>query len=98
MAKKRVTKDFKPQDEAVAGGEHINFDALDEAEEFARMSGAPHASPILAQPSSPPNPYLSEEDQGMEMVAVVVGPPAYGSPEPVTSAGKLLPLDQHPLN
>lgn len=34
----------------------------------------------------------------MEMTAAVVGPPAYGSPDPATSAGKLVPIDQHPLN
>jgi pyruvate/2-oxoglutarate dehydrogenase complex dihydrolipoamide acyltransferase (E2) component len=34
----------------------------------------------------------------MEMAPVVVGPPAYGSPDPTTSAGRLLPLEQHPLN
>jgi hypothetical protein len=34
----------------------------------------------------------------MEMTPVVVGPPGYGSPAPITSAGRLLPLDQHPFN
>jgi pyruvate/2-oxoglutarate dehydrogenase complex dihydrolipoamide acyltransferase (E2) component len=97
-AKKKVSKEFTPQDDAVADGEHINFDALDEQNEAARLAGAVHGSPILPQPSTTPNPYLSQEDQGMEMVAQVVGPPAYGSPDPVTSAGKLVPLTQHPLN
>lgn len=94
----KTKEGFNPQDDAVRDGEHINFDALQASEEAARQGGAPFASPILPQPSALGNPYLSEEDQGMEMKAVIVGPPAYGSPDPVTSAGKLLPLDQHPLN
>lgn len=100
MAQKKSKKSekFNPQDEAVRSGEHIPFDALEDAEEAARASGAPFVSPVLPQPSLLANPYLSQEDQGMEMKAVVVGPPAYGSPDPVTSAGKLVPLDQHPLN
>lgn len=89
---------FNPSDEAVRDGEHINFDALDEVEAAALAGGAAHASPILPSPSSLANPYMSEEDQGVEMTAQVVGPPAYGSPEPATSAGRLLPLNEHPLN
>lgn len=98
MAKKVNKGNFNPQDEAIRDKEHINHEALAEAEDFARHSGAPHASPILPSPSNTGNPYISEEDQGMEMVAVVVGPPQYGSPDPTTAASRLLPLDQHPLN
>lgn len=43
-------------------------------------------------------PYSSEEEVGMEMEPAVVGPPSYGSPDPDTSAGRLLPLRDHPLN
>lgn len=32
----------------------------------------------------------------MDMEKVIVGPPGYGSPDPRTSAGKLVTLDQHP--
>lgn len=48
-------------------------------------------------PSSQQNPNVSEEEQGMEMKAAIVGPPSYGSPRPETSAGRLLPLHEHPL-
>lgn len=41
--------------------------------------------------------YAPEEDWGMEMEPVIVGPPAYGSPDPATSAGRLLALRDHPL-
>jgi len=42
-------------------------------------------------------PYASEEKIGMQMEPVIVGPPAYGSPDPETSAGRLLSLRDHPL-
>jgi pyruvate/2-oxoglutarate dehydrogenase complex dihydrolipoamide acyltransferase (E2) component len=98
MARKKSQAGFNPSDEAVRDGEHIPHDALEEAAEAARQSGAPFPSPVLPQPSALNNPYMSEEDQGMEMKVAVVGPPAYGSPDPTTSAGKLVPLDQHPLH
>jgi pyruvate/2-oxoglutarate dehydrogenase complex dihydrolipoamide acyltransferase (E2) component len=44
------------------------------------------------------NPYVSEEDQDMEMTPVVMGPPGYGSPDPNTSAGVLVPIVDHPLS
>lgn len=95
-----VEKDFEqqPNDDAIAAGEHLDLDALDEANADSDTFGAPHGSPIEFQPSSRPNPYMSEEEQGMDMTPTVVGPPAYGSPDPTTSAGKLLPVSQHPLN
>lgn len=43
------------------------------------------------------NPYVSPEEQGMEMVPHVMGPPAYGSPDPNTSAATLVPIVDHPL-
>jgi hypothetical protein len=43
------------------------------------------------------NPYLSLEEQDMEMTPVVMSPPAYGSPDPATSAAKLAPLDETEL-
>jgi pyruvate/2-oxoglutarate dehydrogenase complex dihydrolipoamide acyltransferase (E2) component len=94
-----VEKDFEQQpfDEAIAAGEHIPLDELDEANADSETFGAPHGSPITFAPSNSPNPYMSEEEQGMDMKPTVVGPPAYGSPDPTTSAGKLLPLEQHPL-
>ena len=33
----------------------------------------------------------------MEMSPRVFGPPAYGSPDPLTAAGRLVPLEDHPL-
>jgi pyruvate/2-oxoglutarate dehydrogenase complex dihydrolipoamide acyltransferase (E2) component len=32
----------------------------------------------------------------MDLKPVVVGPPGYGSPDPSTQEGRLVPLDQHP--
>lgn len=32
-----------------------------------------------------------------EIEPVIMGPPGYGSPDPETSAGKLVPLSEHPL-
>jgi len=88
---------FNPQDDAIAAGEHIPETTLELSGQPGE-GGAPHPSPQLQAPSALNNPYLSEEDQNMEMEAQIVGPPQYGSPDPVTSAGQLLPLDQHPLN
>lgn len=41
--------------------------------------------------------YASEEEIGLQMKPAVIGPPAYGSPDPDTSAGRLLRLQDHPL-
>lgn len=42
--------------------------------------------------------YAPEEEIGLQMDRVeIVGPPAYGSPDPATSAGRLVPLRDHPL-
>lgn len=90
-------KRFNPQDDAIAAGEHIPETTLELSGQPGE-GGAPHPTPQLPTPSALNNPYLSEEDQNMEMEAQIVGPPQYGSPDPVTSAGQLLPLEQHPLN
>lgn len=82
-----VEEDFEkqPRDEVVENAEHLSGD--DEA----------IGAVILSEPSALASPYMSLEEQGMEMQTEVVGPPAYGSPDPVSSAGKLLPLRDHPL-
>jgi hypothetical protein len=44
-------------------------------------------------------PYASQEEIGVQIPAVeIVGPPAYGSPDPDTSAGRLVALRNHPLS
>jgi pyruvate/2-oxoglutarate dehydrogenase complex dihydrolipoamide acyltransferase (E2) component len=65
-------------------------------EEEAMPVGAPFPSVITTDPSSVPNPYRTLEEQGEEMAPVIVGPPAYGSPDPLSSTGRLIPLDVHP--
>lgn len=77
----------QPQDEAIAAGEHIDFDALEEADGLVETAQ-----------SSLKVSGMSQEEQSMDMTPAVVGPPGYGSPDPVTAAGRLLPLDQHPFN
>jgi pyruvate/2-oxoglutarate dehydrogenase complex dihydrolipoamide acyltransferase (E2) component len=72
-------------------------EALDEMRLAAERAGAPFPPAITTAPSDFMNPYVSEEEQGMEMRPAIVGPPAYGSPDPLTSAGRLLPIEQHPL-
>jgi pyruvate/2-oxoglutarate dehydrogenase complex dihydrolipoamide acyltransferase (E2) component len=83
-----VSDDFEqqPNDEVVAAGEHIDHDALEEQ------------GLVMPAPSVQNNPYVSEEEQGMEMRPTVLGPPAYGSPDPVTSVGRLVSLTSHPLS
>src|SRR5262245_8497724 len=79
--------ELQPQDEAIAAGEHIDFDALDEA--GGLVETAQSASKVSG---------MSEEEQSMDMTPAIVGPPGYGSPDPITAAGRLLPLEQHPFN
>jgi len=76
-----------PNDEAIAAGEAIDWDAQAETDALIET---PQSGTVISG--------MSQEEQGMEMTPVVVGPPAYGSPDPVTSASRLLPLDQHPFN
>lgn len=74
----------QPSDETVAAGEHINWDQLAEEE---------------TNPGGVVNPYAPPEEQGMELQPKVFGPPQYGSPDPVTSASRLVTLeDGHPLD
>jgi hypothetical protein len=41
--------------------------------------------------------YAPKEEIGLKMTPEIIGPPAYGSPDPATSAGRLVPLRDHPL-
>src|SRR5215831_2041257 len=87
----------QPADEVIAAGEHMDLDAQAEALEIERRSGALSPTGFVG-PTSYPNPYVSEEEQGMEMTPKTVGPPQYGSPDPASSAGKLMALeDGHPF-
>jgi len=43
------------------------------------------------------NPYVPQEAQDMELIPRVIGPPGYGSPDPLTNAGRLVPIEDHPL-
>src|SRR4029077_7298774 len=78
--------EIQPQDEAIAAGEAFSDEAL-EADTLIQVdqSGVKISG-------------MSEEEQFMDMPPTIVGPPAYGSPDPLSSAGRLLPLDQHPFN
>lgn len=80
-----VEDDFELQPREDIDGEHIDHEEVDA-----------WGSAGLVK-SNLDMPYMSEEEQGMEMRATVVGPPGYGSPDPVTSLGVLVPLEQHPL-
>lgn len=46
------------------------------------------------------HPSFRQEDQEMaeQLKPVIVGPPAYSSPDPETNAGALVPVEQHPFN
>jgi len=42
------------------------------------------------------NPHIPLElEDEMEMKPIVMGPPAFGSPDPATEAAKLVPLEEH---
>jgi|SRR3972149_8042953 len=51
---------------------------------------------MASAPSKKLNPNVTEELQDMELNPIVLGPPAYGSPDPRTSAGRLVPVSSHP--
>lgn len=87
----------KPADETIAAGEHMDLDAMDDALDAERAAGAPMPTGYTP-PASSPNPYVSEEMQGMEMIPKTFGPPQYGSPDPASAASRLMTLeDGHPL-
>jgi len=50
---------------------------------------------VTDNPSERLNPYV--EDQNAVILPTVMGPPAYGSPDPETSSSYLAPLVDHPL-
>jgi hypothetical protein len=83
-----VEKDYErlPNDETVEAGEQTDHEANE------LVGGV-----IMPEPSAMASPYMGWEEQGMELKTEIVGPPSYGSPDPTTSAGKLLPLRDHPL-
>jgi hypothetical protein len=49
-------------------------------------------------PTGAYSPYMSDEEQELPLKTEIMGPPSYGSPDPTTNAGQLLPLNDHPLN
>ena len=87
----------QPADETIAAGEHMDLDAMDAQVAAERAAGV--AMPTgYVPPASSPNPYVSEEMQGMEMIPKTFGPPQYGSPDPTSVASRLMTLeDGHPL-
>jgi hypothetical protein len=94
-----VEEDYEAQpDEAIAEGNQQDWEVLNELGALAARTGMPFPAGISGTPSAMQNPQMSEEEQGMEMAPIVVGPPAYGSPNPLTSGSRLLPLSMHPLN
>lgn len=89
-------EDVQPNSEAVADGEAIG-DVEGATSESTNVQAVEHTSAVALSQSALRNPYMSEEDQGVEMKPAVVGPPAYGSPSPVSGAGQLVPIADHPL-
>lgn len=86
-------------DAAIDNKEHIPFDALEEESYGSPGHVQTGVAPVLGPtPSAKGNPYVSEEEQNMEMEPKVMGPGPFGSPIPETSAGRLMPIQDHPLN
>jgi hypothetical protein len=48
----------------------------------------------MENPSEKMYPNRQEDEQEMEMTPVLMAPPAYGSPDPNTGAGQLVPVDE----
>jgi len=51
----------------------------------------------MANPSEKLHPNRQEDEQDMDMQPVIVGPPAYASPDPETASGRLVAVEEHPL-
>jgi hypothetical protein len=88
--------ELQPSDPVVAEGEHLGD--LEGGPVAQGRGVTPMRGPVALAQSELANPYMAAEEQDMEIQPAVVGPPAYASPDPVTSAGRLLPLASHPLN
>src|ERR1051325_10177025 len=85
-----VEKDFEyvPREDVP---DSMDLDAQAEALEDERRSGAQNPTGVvLPAPSRLQNPYMSEEEQGMEITPKTFGPPQYGSPDPATAASRLV--------
>lgn len=95
-----VEKDFEyqPREENVEDG--VDLETMDEALGEEKRAGAQNPTGVrLPSPSEKQNPYMSQEEQGMEMTPKTFGPPQYGSPNPATASSRLLTLeDGHPLD
>lgn len=98
--KSTIPKDHEqqPADETIAAGEHMDLDEMQDALDVERAAGSPAPTGVRLG-ESVLNPYVDEERQGMEMTPKHFGPPQYGSPNPATSASRLMTLeDGHPLD
>lgn len=89
--------EYVPREDVPEG---IDVEAQAEALDVERRSGAQNPTGVvLAANSTFQNPYMSAEEQGMEMTPKTFGPPQYGSPDPATASSRLLTLeDGHPLD
>lgn len=87
-------------DDTIARGEHMDLGVMDEALQAEIDAGAPNPTGFIeSRPSAKMNPYLTEDDQGMDMEPKAFGPPQYGSPNPESAAGRLTTLeDGHPFD
>lgn len=94
-----VEEDFEyvPREDVPEG---LDLEAQQAALDEEHRSGVNQPTGVvLAAPSASQNPYVSQEEQGMELAAKTFGPPQYGSPDPATASSRLLTLeDGHPLD
>ena len=89
-------EDVQPNSEAIAEGEAIG-ELEGATSESTNPTAVQQTGAVTLSQSDLRNPYMSEEDQNVEMKPAVVGPPAYGSPDPVSQAGRIVPIADHPL-
>jgi len=52
----------------------------------------------MDEPKMHPSFRLEDQEMAEELKPVVIGPPAYASPDPATNAGTLVPIEQHPFD
>ena len=109
MAKsKNAENEARPKDRVEAGlveddfeyqmrddvEDSIDVEGMEDALAEERRGGAQNPTGVvLSAPSAKQNPYVSEEEQGMELAAKTFGPPQYGSPDPATASARLVTLE-----
>jgi hypothetical protein len=70
---------------------------VENGEEEVEEEEAEGPEGILEKGSDKMHPNRQEDEQDMEMEPVILAPPGYGSPDPVTQEGLMVPVEDSPV-